>query len=321
MECFSGCKTLALINELKSEYPDGDIPAGRARPLWEKCVICSHGCTGTRKTQTSPGRKPCKTYMAKQEAEARVNAIQKEVFDLGQKAERRPDLYSFALGRKTDELSKAKSTLFELLKHCASCDWSTDNNLSRDGASFVSIDSEVRGSETAANSAERDNSNHKSDSLADYILSLRVIDRPPSCDFDELKTNDVHKSVTSTLPPEIENKLHRALLDFTCSLSLVDKLLVLVLMTRKPQGAINERYNLEDFAKLKWISCTDGQGRRHETDFARFLRACGWGPVEGAGRSGVSIQAVSQRFQRIIAKIPALAAVAHGQMNIPRGTQ
>jgi hypothetical protein len=99
----------------------------------------------------------------------------------------------------------------------------------------------------------------------------------------------------------------------------VDKLLVIVLLTRKPQGALDERYNLEDFAKLNWISCTDAQGRRHETDFARFLRACGWGPVSEEGKTGVSIQAVSQRFQRIIAKVPALAAVAHGQINQPRG--
>lgn len=321
MECHQKCKIRAQQEELKSEYPDGDIPFERAKPLWEACIVCSHGCAGTRRTETSPGRKPCKTYISKRQLEANQKKLEDEVAKIKRKAEACPDLYSFVLGKKEAALQEVKKLLAACLRTCSVCSHSADDNPSRSGETFVSIDSNLTGNGKSNNAAEDEDGEHQSTSLGDYILTHRVGADDDEFNFDEPEEKRAAENytVTATLPPDVEDRLRIMMTDFSCSLSLVDKLLIIILLTRKPHGDLNERYSLEDFAKLNWITYTDKKGRVQETDFARFLRACGWGPLAHREGSGVSKQAVSQRYQRIVAKIPALKAVAHGQIGKPRG--
>lgn len=285
------CRVNALKEQLLAEFPDGDIPDERARPLYTSCYICSHGCL------RASGESACENYTARTKTlPRRIAALEKAVSAAASDAARRPDLYAHALAKKRAELKEARDALAESAEKCRRCSRSADDNPQNNGVTFVSFDA---GGDASSSGQQPDGNT----SLRGWMEGKRLV--APS---------DTSPSPRVTrLPAEFEDRLRIELANYSDSLSLVDKMLVAVLMTRKAGGRTNERYSLIDFAKLRWMFRIDAAGRRHHTDFSRFLVSCGWTPPPD-GKCGVSRQTIGLRFKNAVRKLPILTAVAHGQI-------
>lgn len=306
MKC-ERCKYYALQKQLLAEYPDGDFPQSRARPLYMACFTCSHGCVD------SEGASRCQTYTDKSKLEKKIASLEKTVGQLTLKAADKPDLYSYNLSKKRAELADAKSELEKCYTRCRTCNRTSDDNPSHYGVSFVSIDSRGRTCDTmpSCRRSSVSGETHSDDSATDATVGEWMLSK-------RLDINRPSKGGVTKLPYDIEDRMRVELANYSGNTSLVDKMLLAVLMTQKPYGRTNECFNPVDFAKLRWMFYFDAAGRRHNTDFSRFLISCGWRPPE-SGKCGISKQAVHYRFKTIVRKMPVLAAIAHGQMGKGKG--
>ena len=285
------CEVNALKDQLLAEFPNGDIPDERARPLYTACYICSHGCL------KASGESACENYTARTKTlPRRIAVLEKAVQGLVAEHARRPDLYAHALAKKRAELSEARAALDESVARCRRCSRTSDDNPQHNGVVFVSFDA---GTDASASGQQSQGNT----SLRGWMERKRL----------GAPADGSAPARATRLPVEFEDRLRTELANYSDGLSLTDKMLVAVLMTRKAGGRTDERYSLIDFAKLRWMFRFDAAGRRHHTDFSRFLVSCGWTPPQ-EGKCGVSRQTIGLRFKNIVRKLPVLTAVAHGQI-------
>ena len=295
----SRCKVKALKDRLLSQHPDGDLPPAESEPLIEACIVCSHGCMDAK------GKPRCAVYRRKCHVRKTIAALTEEIAELAPNAERRPDLYGFALSQKNSALAEHQKALAAVLRECSFCDRSNDDNPQHNGVTFFSLDASpaeaVDSSSTNASSAQCPNSRS-------WLYSRALPRQTPS-------------ARVSALPPDIEDKWRVELANFTGE-SLVTKFLVCLLLSRKPSGAF---YNLSDFANLRWLHTRDAAGHLHDTEFTRFLYAAGYRLVptdeflaahrdDPDAHPHVSKQSVHFRFKTLVRKMPTIAAVSHGQI-------
>ena len=306
------CKIQARKDLLLEQHPDGNIPPEESAPLIEACIICAHACIDTE------GKSKCAIYQRKRHTRKRIEKFEKEVAALRAKAEKRPDLYSYALGKKVDQLQQANDLLKSLLNECHTCDRDGDNNPAHNGNSFMSLDAIVDKEQSAAVSDSGDGAPISGSDT--WLLSKAIARNDPEHGKSE-------KAFGPTgLPVDVEDKLRKEMISFS-SQSLVTKLLVCLLMTQKPNGSY---HSLSDFANLRWIKTKDADGNLHDTDFTRFLYSAGYKltytkeflekrKAHPGMQPHVSKQAVHFRFKTLVKKMPSLAAISHGQMGKGKG--
>ena len=301
----SRCKVKALKDRLLSQHPDGDIPPAESEPLIEACIVCSHGCMDAK------GKPRCAVYRRKCQARKTIAALTEKIAELAPNAERRPDLYGFALSQKKSALAEQQKTLAAVLRECSFCDRSSDDNPQHNGVTFFSLDAspvEIPTDGTLSKS-DGDFSSESCPQSASWLYR------------HALPQNSSNQSRATSLPPDIEDKWRIELANFTGE-SLVTKFLVCLLLSRKPSGAF---YNLSDFANLRWLHTRDAAGHLHDTEFTRFLYAAGYRLVptdeflaahrdDPDAHPHVSKQSVHFRFKTLVRKMPTIAAVSHGQI-------
>ena len=305
------CKIQARKDLLLEQHPDGNIPPEESAPLIEACIICAHACIDTE------GKSKCSVYTRKTHTRKRIEKLEKEVESLRAKAAANSDLYAYALSKKEEQLKQANDLLGSLLRECHTCDRDGDSNPAHNGNSFMSLDAIVDKEQSAAVSEPQDGSTVPGANT--WLISNAIAKTSPE--------PAPEKAYGPTgLPVDVEDKLRQEMISFS-SQSLVTKLLVCLLMTQKPNGSY---HTLSDFANLRWIKSKDADGNLHDTDFAKFLYSAGYKltytreflekrKAHPGIQPHVSKQAVHFRFKTLVKKIPALAAIAHGQMGRGKG--
>ena len=285
MQC-EKCKVKAQLDELLARHPDGNAPEEERSRLIDACVVCSHGCVDAK------GKPRCRLY-------PRKTALQKELAKLKKALSERalavenlkrkgnPDLYGYALAVETGRYNADRTFLESrqkaydaILRECAECNRSSDDNPSNSGQSFVSIDEGTSG----------DPLSDTNDAIADWILEKRITNR--STDPDSVRPVRI-----TSLPEQVEDTLRMQLSAFS-QLDLADKFLVCVLMTNKPRS--NDRfYSIADFAK-KFAPYVFGRPISKQAAHARYVRVVKRMPILaaiahgqiGKGKGGAKKQSI-----------------------------
>ena len=324
MECHN-CKTSRLIASVRERFGE-KIPTELRAILHDTCLVCSHACRTCRtlvpdgpepapqdpKAQQK-GRKPSKPPKKRPpvSAYARKRAIERKLLALSRittepakdlppppkpsaddiffgraealSRDRAPTLAPRIVSSDPAAVAALKAELAQIITaHCSRCDQSQDDNPSHRGITFVSKDAD-------------NGSDDPNVQLEDWLLAQKETD-----------ALEVYRSGCTALPADIENAFRVQLTEFA-QLSVYDKLLVCVLMSQKP-GYTNRYYTLADFARLRWLN---------NPETAKIFAQCGINLTLTG--DGISKQAAHVRYGNIVRKIPALAAIAHGQIGKGKG--
>lgn len=270
MQC-EKCKIKAQLDELLAKHPDGNVPEDERARLINACVVCSHGCVDAK------GKPRCRLYPRKTALQKELARLKKSLAEKAATVENikkkgKPDLYGFALAVETGRYNAEKTFLENrqkaydaILRECAECSRSADDNPSNSGQCFVSIDEGTSG----------DPLSDTNDAVADWLLEKRISPRNPSSGDPNARP----QQRATSLPEQVEDALRMQLSAFS-QLDLADKFLVCVLMTNKPRS--NDRFHtIADFAK-KFAPYVFGRSISKQAAHARYIRIVKRMPVLAA---------------------------------------
>lgn len=286
MECHV-CKTAELIALVRARYGKR-IPINVRNAILESCITCAHRCRICKtKVMSEGGGEPVSVYRRKRQLRRQIERLTGKPEYLpvalrgyGRKTLNDPNAAPILLPEFSREdpleVMRAKVELADILRgYCWSCIQTYDDNPTNRGETFISFEA-----------------------LQDVLC------HSPDVQFTKWLRTKIRAEVQTTcgdnrsyLPPDVEDRIREQLAAFS-GLSIVDKLFVSVLMTKKDR-ARSGYYNPTDFARLTWL-----RSPKVASSFAK------WGIELRVTGTGLRRQSGQSRFQSLIRKMPAFAAIA-----------